>query len=61
MFKVVRNVFRVSALAMFSLSASAAETSKDSTAAKKSEKQVQEARTLDGKKPKACAFKISLS
>ncbi len=63
MYVTLRNLLAVTALGLFSLTSTGAETNKDSTVAVKAEKAktVQEAYTLDGKKPKACNFRISLS
>ena len=59
--KAVRNLVAATLLGLFSLSSTGAETSKDVSAAVKAKKPVVEAHTLDGKKPKACNFRISLS
>ncbi len=61
MYTALRNVLLVTALGLFSLTSTATESSKAASSAVKAEKKVQEARTLDGKKPKACNFRISLS
>ena len=60
---IARNILAATVLALFSLTSTGAATS-DSTekpVVVKVKKKVQEARTLDGKKPKACDFRISLS
>jgi hypothetical protein len=63
MYAAIRNLLAVTALGLFSLTSTGADTHKDSKVAVKAEKAktVQEAHTLDGKKPKACDFRISLS
>jgi hypothetical protein len=63
MIKVVRNLLTITALVLFSLTSTGATTTtnKDNAAVVKDKKKVQEAYTLDGKKPKACDFRISLS
>ncbi len=57
----LRTLLTTMVLGLFSLTSTGAESSKDNKAATKTGKDIQEARTLDGKKPKACNFKISLS
>lgn len=63
MYVTLRNLLAVTALGLFSLTSTGADIHKGSTVAVKAEKtkKVQEAYTLDGKKPKACNFRISLS
>jgi hypothetical protein len=61
MHAAIRNLLVVMALGLFSLTTTGAENSKATTGAVKAKKIVVDARTLDGKKPKACNFRISLS
>ena len=63
MYVTLRNLVAVTVLGLFSLASTGAETHKGGKVAVKAEKtkKVQEAYTLDGKKPKACNFRISLS
>jgi hypothetical protein len=63
MYATLRNLLAATVLGLFSLTSTSADTNNGSKVAVKAEKtkKVQEAYTLDGKKPKACDFRISLS
>ena len=63
MILTTRNILATTVLALFSLASTGAATSSstEKPVVVKVKKKVQEARTLDGKKPRACDFRISLS
>lgn len=61
MVRMLRNLFAVSLIALYSFSSIAIDPQSEKETKVESKKQVQEARTLDGKKVKACDFRISLS
>jgi len=56
-----RHIAILAILSLFSLPAMSTDTTTKKQAETKTEKKHQEARTLDGKKPQACNFRISLS
>ena len=58
---LIRNLSAATLLCLFCLPSIGADTSTKKQTEVKSEKKYQDARTLDGKKPRACDFKISLS